>query len=285
MPNLTRENYYDPDMNAAYMSSHQFAAWCECPARQWHKHRGDTPEDFARYEDEKTCFDVGHYTEIGILEPDKLPAWIEDNADKVYKKSGADKGGKYADFADADTLIARALREPTMAKLLALGEPQVPMVGEIGGFPWKILVDWYAPAAGLFVDLKTARDFESAWDDECRARVPWYHRYWRQIAVYRHIIKQNAAAEDEFGDWEGWIAGLRKPTKTMPPAVQFVSFADPSRCDVIVADIAAQMPDVMGWKRADTEPWHCGRCWWCALNKPGLALRAEWFSPKVQATE
>jgi hypothetical protein len=154
---VTRENYFDPAVCREYMSSHRFAAWLECPARQWHKERGDTPELFHRYEEDKACFRVGHYIEIGLLESHLLPAWIEANAEHVYKASGKDKGGKYAEYAAADETIARARSEMLVEKLLAVGTAQVPMTGDIDGVPWKIMIDWHAPAAGLVAHRPEAR--------------------------------------------------------------------------------------------------------------------------------
>jgi hypothetical protein len=281
---VTRENYFDPAVCREYMSSHRFASWLECPARQWHNERGATPELFRRYEEDKACFRIGHYIEIGLLEPHLLPAWIEGNAEYVFKASGKAKGEKYAEYAAADEAIELALKKDLVCQLLESGTAQVPMVGDIDGVPWKILVDWHNPMAGLFMDVKTSRSFEAEYDPSYGVRVPWYHRYWRQMAVYRHVINQNMKAEDEWDDAAAYLCGIRKPTQTMPPMVEIVAGLALD-LDAELAQVRADQPAVMDYVASETEPRACGRCWWCALTQPARVVTAVRYARRALATE
>jgi hypothetical protein len=279
---VTRDNYFDPAVCRAYMSSHRFASWLKCPARQWNKEKGNDPDEFRQYEDEKACYDVGHYVELGVLEPGKLADWTIANADRIISKTGTTKGQPKAEFREADDLIRRATKEPAVQAYLATGVPQAVFIGEIGGHPWKAMADMVCHSAGVFIDIKTAKGFDGEWDAAAGCRVPWYNRYWQQMAIYRHVIRQATAAEGEYGDWEPVIIGLRKATAARPPTVRYVRFSDPARLDAIVGQIAEVMPRVAAHVASETEPPGCGDCWWCDLHLSGRVDEAEWFQPRMK---
>ena len=98
-------------------------------------------------------------------------------------------GKPYADIELADKMIARLQTDPLARELLA-GNSQMILTGTIGGYPWKGKADVVKIADGIFVDLKTTKDFS---DDRIevvdplgqvrRQWVPWYDKYWFQMSI------------------------------------------------------------------------------------------------------
>lgn len=267
---LTADNYHSHEANRAYLGIHQFQDWMECQARTRAELAGEDRELFAQYKHDKACFKVGTYTHLAMGEPDKLQAWIDEHRADLLKKTGE----KYADFAAADAMVARARREPIIRELLTAGEPEVVVTGEIGGVPWKGRVDWLALAAGLFVDWKTASTFDDGWTviGERNVKVPWYYDYWGQMAVYREMIRATTGTV-----CVPYIVGLRKPTGSFPAAVCAHSFEDPEKLEAAYAKIESWVPQVWRWKTGEDKGTACGRCWWCAEKQPLRVTRAEWF--------
>lgn len=280
-PSITRETYRTPEAEASYMGSTQWRNWLDCPARTRAQLAGENREEFLRYAEDKECFKVGHYVETFLLEGDPAGlAYAETIGDDVYKtdRKGNRTGEKYAAFAAADLMVAAARRNETWQLILRSGKPQVPYTGKVGGKPWKVLVDWDATQAGIFLDLKTAADLDDAWSEAHRCRVPWYHPYWTQMAVYRAVVRQSLA--DGLGadsDVTPYLAALSKPTPSMPPRLEFVTFDDPAALDEVIGGIEARQDEVWAWKEGTAEPPACGRCWWCALHREPKTIRARLF--------
>lgn len=269
---LNRDTYHTPAASRAWVGIHQFQDWIECPARTAAELSPglsiEMEAAFREYKWEKACFLVGQYIHTAMGEPEALPAFVEYHRADIYQKNGK----PYAEFAHADKLVSRAHREPDVQALLAVGKPEIIMVGQIAGLPWKIAVDWLAP--GLFADWKSASSFDDGWAeiDGRNVKVPWYYDYWPQMATYREIIRQNTGES-----LPAYIVGLRKPTPSYPPAVQAVCFDDDARLASALAKVEGWVPQVARWRSGEDACTPCGKCWWCAMFQPMRTVRAEWF--------
>ena len=144
------------------------------------------------------------------------------------------------------------------AKKLIKARGQVIISGEIGGAPFKGLVDLLQIQKRRFTDLKTARDFEMAWADDVRLRVPWYEvfHYWRQMAIYQELIRQ----QFDRGQFLPVILGVSKQS---PPGLACVSFEDQDRLDRELEAVAEFVPQVVRWKTGKEEAPHCRSCDYC----------------------
>lgn len=249
MITLTRDNYHSPEANADYMSVHQFTGYLDCAARQFAQDHGTfTPEL-------PEVFLIGTYVHAGVLEPETLPAITEANKTEIFNK----KGEKYQAFKDADAMIARLRQSPGFSDLFTGGEAETIYVGEIAGVPFKIRMDYRTMGGSIFIDLKTARDFEPKWDDEARRKLPWYRWYKRQMAVYQAVARQNIAAE-----WLPVIVGITKQT---PADLCVIQFRSANMLDAELAFVEQELPRVMAMK-SGTEPLTaCGTCDYCRQTK------------------
>jgi len=260
---LTHENYFSLEADREYMSVHQFKAWTTCAEKEAARQRGDYVPG------QVDAFVFGHYVDCALTTPDEFEAFCAENAGVILNR----KGEKYSDYRIADGMIARVQGDPDAVELLA-GDCQAIVTGEIDGVQWKGAVDCLKLDCGIFTDLKTTRDFSPTWEAVVtegfsrNVRVPWYGRYWAQMAVYRSLIEQ------QFGVvCEPVILGVSKHTRkdeageTRPsPGLVAVRFNDADCLDQEIALIRADLPQVMAWKTGDAIPPACGNvdaCDWC----------------------
>ena len=176
MNELTPEIYRSAEAEADFWSNSQFKALLECPARWAAEYRGEwTPEP-------STALLVGSYVDLALLTPEELVGFVARNEKEILTKTG----GLRADFHRADAMVERVRREPDFMSALD-GDHQVLLTWELAGVRWKGLADCIDEERSILTDLKTCRDFESAWDAASRTRLPFYEAwdYWRQMALYR----------------------------------------------------------------------------------------------------
>lgn len=113
---LTRDNYYTPEADWAYMSCSQYQGWCECEAKQMAKLQG-------RWVDEpKEAFLVGNYFHTHFEGPEAHEQFCQEHFEEIYKtKTLKDKAtgletvvatGKRAAYEQADKMIQTAERIP-----------------------------------------------------------------------------------------------------------------------------------------------------------------------------
>ena len=179
---LTESTYFSPEAQAVYMSASQFKAFRTCEAAALAEIRGEwLPE-------ETTALLVGNYVDAhfsGTLET------FREQHPSIFTRAGELK----AEYRQAEQVIARIERDPTLTKYLS-GEKQVIMTGEIAGVPFKIKVDSLHRGKAL-VDLKIMRDFQPVWDPDGHRRLPWWLAwgYDFQAAIYQEVERQSRGAD------------------------------------------------------------------------------------------
>ena len=195
LPAVTPENYYDPDIQMAYMGATQFKAFQACEAAALAELRGEyTPAS-------STALLVGGY--IDAYFSGELPLYQAKHPE-IFKKDGQLK----ADYLKAQDVINR-MEEDELYSLLMAGRKQVIRTGTIAGVPFKIKIDSlldadicamivekfpHAAAAlgmcdGAIVDQKAMANLEPVWSTEDRCKVPFveYYGYDTQGGIYQHI--------------------------------------------------------------------------------------------------
>ena len=105
---LTRDNYYTPEADREYMSCSQFEDFERCEAAALAKIRGEyTPA-------KPKAFIVGNYFHTYFEGVDAHENYVNENAEEIFLK----RGGKKAEFRQADEMIASALADPFIRKLI-----------------------------------------------------------------------------------------------------------------------------------------------------------------------
>ena len=259
---LPPEHYHSPAAGMTWFSSHQVRDWAECPARTLAELRGEWERPG------KDSFVFGSYVDCALTTPELLPTWCEAHESEMCGK----RGRPLAWVAQAETVIQRLRRDPLCRELLT-GEGQTILVGEIGGFPARCMIDVVKPGDGVFVDLKTARDFERGWvsrlgedGNRYNMRVPWYEvwNYWWQLAWYRELLRQRYDRE--------FLPIIVAATKQTPPDIGAWMFTDTKRLDMELEVGAANLAQYAAWRRGEGEPWSCGRCEYCRDRKVLTAI-------------
>jgi hypothetical protein len=285
---ITADNYYSLESNRQYMSCHQYTQWLACPAREAARQRGEYVEPVG---DALVC---GTYVDAVLTTPDQVDRALErkDHEGVTYRERLQTKVGKpNAVRLKAEEIIARLRRDPD-AVLLLSGQGQAVVNGELTGHradgsefrcPWKGMVDVLHLEDSLFVDLKTAADFEPCWK---RARVgtvwqnvkkPWFceYDYPLQIAVYRELIRQQSGKE-----CRGVILAATKQT---PPDIGAWAFDDTGWLSFEITEaLDARIPGgwdakrhggaqgleaVLKMKTGEVMPTRCEVCDYCRATK------------------
>lgn len=262
LPAVTPENYYDHDINMAYMGSTQFKAFQKCEAAALAQLRGEyIPET-------TTAMLVGGY--IDAYYADELPLYQAKHPE-IFKRDGSLKN----EYLHAQDVINR-MEEDELYSLLMSGRKQVIRTGEIAGVPFKIKIDSLLdgpaceeivrrfPAAGAamgmcdgaIVDQKVMRDMIGIWDPEERSKKTFVESwgYDLQGAIYQTV--------------EGHLLPfiLAVGTKEASPDLAALYIPD--------ADLAAKLAEVednapryQAIKEGRIKPRRCERCAYCRATK------------------
>ena len=267
---LTRDNYYAPEADWAYMSCSQYQGWCECEAKQLAKLEG-------RWVDEpKEAFLVGNYFHTHFEGEQAHEEFCAENFDKIYKTKttkalGTVVTGKYAPFEQADKMIAVAERDPLIKALIDLpGQNELAMTGILFGVPWRIRVDKYVPDGRLIIDYKTVANInELRWSDEYREKVTFIdsYGYMMRAAVYSEIEKQYAGAES---DPHFIIVAISKQDY---PDKDVLELNHRQRYDYELEQIKERLPYIQQIKDGHMKPRRCGVCDYCRATKRLFAIR------------
>ena len=288
---LTFDNYHSPESNKLFFSSHQWGEWHECPARQQATIAGD-------YESpDKIAFDVGSMLDLAVTDPAALPVWMACNRDRLYKKSALKKLADTYDplttadllkpFRDVEVYIDAILSDEFFKNYLC-GDPQMILTGEIAGQPWRCMIDIVDKSRQMFTDLKTTASLNKLlWSDDYHRKVTFYEvfNYWRQVAVYQDILRQNM---------EGvvFVPYLAVISKQDPPAKRIIRMGTQDRLDWEIQKIREGMPAVLEMKQNGEGVWNCGECAYCRQTLPTEVVDAtsearpdEFFEPSIQRRE
>ena len=267
LPAVTAANYFDPEIEMAYMGSTQIKNFMRCEAAELARLQGVyvTPAT--------TAMLVGSYVDAhfeGTLDVFKA------QHPGLFKRDGALK----AEFIQAERIIDRMERDE-LYMLLMSGEKQAIRTGEIAGVPVKIKIDSLLNAeicretvrrfpgteealglcAGAIVDQKVMRSLGDVWDEEERQRVPWW-RAWRydvQGAVYQAV--------------EGRLLPfiLAAGTKEEEPDIQAVYLSDEALSSALM-EVEDLLPRFQAVKEGREKPGSCGKCPYCRAVRRLLTI-------------
>ena len=154
---LTDENYYSREADIHFMSCSQFQAFEKCEAAEIAKLRGIwIPEETS------DALFQGQYFHSYFESPEAFDVFCKAGFDKIFKVKetktrGLEIVGKYAPFQRLDEMIKVVENDPLISKILAWpGENELPMVGLVGGIPWRMKMDKYCAATRRIIDYKTS---------------------------------------------------------------------------------------------------------------------------------
>lgn len=261
---LDRDNYYSPEADMAYMSCSQYQAFCECEAREMAILQGRwAPE-------EKEAFLVGNYFHTYFEGKEAHRQFVEDNADRIFKKQTKAQAAagifeKYAPFAVADKMIAVACNDPVIQSLLEIpGENEKILTGEIFGVPWRIRMDKYCSDSRLVIDYKTvANIWETKWSDELHMRASFIdnYGYMFRATIYSEIEKQAAQSQK---DPQFLIVAISKQD---PPDKEVLLLNHKQRYEYELEKVRDKLPKIMAVKEGRVRPARCGMCDYCRATK------------------
>lgn len=267
LPMVTAENYFDPEIEMAYMGSTQIKNFMRCEAAELARLRGEytTPRT--------TAMLVGSYVDAhfeGSLDI------FQAQHPELFKRDGTLK----AEFSHAERIIDRMERDELYMMLMS-GQKQVIRTGEIAGVPVKVKIDSMLDASicreivrrfpdtakalglcgGAIVDQKVMRSLEDVWDAEEHDRVPWW-RAWRydiQGAVYQAV--------------EGHLLPfiLAAGTKEEEPDIQAVYLPD-TTLDAALMEVEDVLPRFQAIKEGREKPRSCGKCPYCRAVRQLLTI-------------
>lgn len=262
LPAVTPENYYDKEIQMAYMGATQFKAFQACEAAALAELRGEyTPAS-------STALLVGGY--IDAYFSGELPLYQAKHPE-IFKKDGQLK----ADYLKAQDVINR-MEEDELYSLLMAGRKQVIRTGTIAGVPFKIKIDSlldadicamivekfpHAAAAlgmcdGAIVDQKAMANLEPVWSTEDHCKVPFveYYGYDTQGGIYQHIE----------GHMLPFILAVGTKENEPDLAAMYIDDTDLAASLAVVEDNA---PRYQAIKEGRIQPVRCEHCDYCRATK------------------
>ena len=262
LPVVTKENYFSPEIQMAYMSASQFKDFSRCEAAALARLRGEFPEP------ETTALLVGSYVDAVFAE--EIDAFRESHPG-LFKRDGTLK----ADFIRAEEIVERMQKDPLYMMLMSGGK-QVIRTGEIAGVPFKIKIDSllsgetcrvisrHFPGArtalgfcdGAIVDQKVMKDTEDIWDPETHTRISFAAAWGYDIqgAIYQYVE----------GNMLPFI--LAVGTKQSPPALEAVYIPDQDLAAKL-AEVEDRAPRYQAIKEGRIPPDRCEKCAYCRATR------------------
>lgn len=262
LPAVTRENYFSPEINMAYMSATQYKKFERCPAAALAELRGEyTPPT-------SQAFLVGGYIDAYFAGESALYAAQHP---EMFKRDGQLK----AEFIHAQKVIAR-MEESDLYMRLMTGEKQVIRTGEIAGVPFKIKMDCllngdqaakiaqHFPEAdvalgfcdGAIVDQKVMKDLEGVWSEEDHEKVSFISAYGYDIqgAIYQAIEGHSLPFILAIG------------TKQDEPDLNVKCIRD-DHLAAKLAEVEDNAPRYQAIKEGREKPRRCERCAYCRMTR------------------
>lgn len=262
---LKADNYYSREADIYFMSCSQYQGFLKCEAAAVAKLRGlwqpkETPDALFK----------GQYFHSYFEGPEAFEKFCEENSDKIYKTKttkahGVEIVGKYAPFERMDEMIRVVQADPLIAKLLAWpGENELPMVGNVGGIPWRMKMDKYCASSRRIIDYKTSANLrELYYNPVTKERQTFVEEYgyMMRAAVYGEIERQTRQ-KAEFPSFI--IIGVSKQD---PPDKEVILLDDPTRWEYELEEIARRIPHIQRLKEGAENPRRCGQCEYCRATK------------------
>lgn len=262
LPAVTAENYFDSDIEMAYMSSTQIKNFMRCEAAELARLKGEYRPTVT------TAMLVGGYVDAHF--EGSLPVFQAQHPE-LFKRDGTLK----AEFTRANDIISR-MEADELYSLLMSGQKQVIRTGEIAGVPFKIKIDSLldgdtcveivrrfpdtAAVMGLcdgaIVDQKVMRDLEDVWDSTERDHVPFWRAWGYDVqgAIYQAV--------------EGhlWPFLLAAGTKEEEPDLRAIHIRDEILSSKL-AEIEDVVPRFQTIKEGREAPRRCERCAYCRATR------------------
>lgn len=255
--NLTRETYHSIPADIGFMSVSQYKDFMNCEAAAMARLAGEysPPTNDALL--------IGSY--VHAWNEGALDTFKEDHPEMFTKQ-----GKLYAKYEIADAMITALANDPFCMHVLKGRKEQI-LTGELGGVPWKIMVDVYVPGKRI-VDIKTTRSItETIWNPELRCRESFIeaYRYPLQMAVYAHIERWCNPHREYL---EPLIVAVSKEN---PPDKAVISINDPKRLLYEIGQIEQNIERVMDVKEGRKPPHKCGKCAYCRASK--RVTKVTWY--------
>ncbi|MDM5231451.1 PD-(D/E)XK nuclease-like domain-containing protein [Lysinibacillus pakistanensis] len=232
------------------MSVSQFKSAIECEASVIAELKGEheRPSSLA--------LTVGSYTHSAFESEQVFDEFVEENRGIIFNT----RGGKYADFKQADSMI-ETIKNDRFAMFALEGEKEVIYTGELFGVQWKIKVDAINHDRKTFTDLKTTQSLSKRyWSDKYSKYVSFVeaYDYVLQMAIYREIIYQNTGAY--------YVPYIVAVTKETPPDKAILHF-DESRFEFELEYTKERLPSIISAKLGNKDPKRCEVCEYCRATK------------------
>lgn len=267
---LTRDNYYTPDADWAYMSCSQYQGFCECEARQMAKLQG-------RWVEQPTeALIVGNYFHSKMESEQAHEEFCQQYFDKIFKTKttksrGTEITGKYAAFEIADKMLETAYRDKTIKMLIDKpGEVEKIMTGTLFGEPWRIRMDKVFDDPAMILDWKTSADiYKLTYNPATGERETFIESagYMMRAAVYSEIWKQNT------GSGKDPIFVIAAFTKQDPPGKGLFTLNHKDRYAWELDQIHERIQRIREVKRGIVAPRRCGKCDYCRATARDLSFK------------
>lgn len=267
LPVVTSENYFEPEIQMAYMGHSQFLAFERCEAAALAELQGDyTPAS-------STALLVGGYIDAWFSGELSL---FQAQHPELFKRDGTLK----ADFVHAQEVISR-MEADELYRMLMSGQKQVIRTGEIAGVPFKIKIDSLldgetcariaerfprAAAAlgfcdGAIVDQKAMRDTAPVWSVEEHREVTFVEAwgYDTQGAIYQAIE----------GHMLPFILAVGTKEASPDLAAYYIPDADLA---AKLAEVEDRAPRYQAIKEGRIKPTRCECCDYCKATKELTAI-------------
>lgn len=267
---LTRDNYYTPEADKAFMSCSQFQSWNQCEARELAILEGRwTPKT-------SEAFTVGNYFHTYFEGPVEHEQFIFDHEDEIFKKqtkaqAAAGIREKFAPYVKADEMIAVAEADPLIKSLIDMpGENEKIVTGTLFGVPWRARYDKYVPDGRMIIDWKTCANItELKWSDKYHEKVTFIENYdyLFRASVYSELEKQLAGSSE---DPPFIIVAISKED---PPDKDALILNHRARYDWELEKVKERMPYIQRIKDGSVKPRRCGGCDYCRATKTLYNIR------------
>lgn len=262
LPAVTAENYFDPDIEMAYMGSTQVKNFMRCEAAELARLKGEYRPAVT------TAMLVGSYVDAHFEGSLNV---FQAQHPELFKRDGTLK----SEYIKAKNIIGR-MEMDDLYSLLMSGQKQVIRTGEIAGVPFKVKIDSLldgdtcaeivrrfpdtATVMGLcdgaIVDQKVMRSLEDVWDGEERACVPFWRAWGYDVqgAIYQAV--------------EGhlWPFLLAVGTKEDEPDLQALHIRDEVLASKL-AEIEDIVPRFQAIKEGREVPHRCECCAYCRATR------------------
>ena len=190
LPKITEKNYYDPEINKAYMSFHTWASYHgtlgvpACEAKAQAELNGEFEEDTS------DAFLLGGYVDAALVGGDGELDQFKEAHPEMFVTRGDRKGELQAKYRVAEKMIERCKQDALFMGALS-GEHQAILVCMMFGVPFKCKIDSLVRGKAL-VDLKTTREMHKQFYIPDFGHVDFisYYGYVFQLAFYREAVKQ-----------------------------------------------------------------------------------------------